>query len=1397
MNTTERRPRLSFARAATSCIEVPSLHSTQLDSFAEFLHLGIAPENRPNTGLQHAFTSVFPVTSSSGIYRLEFVSYELKNPEFSLAECRQRGITYSAPLWANFRMVTSADKASAKVFGNRIGPDCVAQVTEESVYLADMPMMTPTGSFLINGTERVIISQIHRSPGAFFTRTTERTPLGDVSTYAARISPSRGSWIEFVFDFRNRMWFRIDKKRRLPATTLLYALGLSTEDILATYFDHDVFGIHSQDVIYLKSPPRYGDVFPENITSRSGEVLVPAGRIVSHNAAKNKLSDMDFFTLPDSYFYDRILATDLVSKEGKVVAKANDTITDSLLRKIFKSGITEFKTLRVNDKDTGAWLSDTLRLDKFSSKKAARAEIFSIMRPKDTRDESLIDQYFEDIFESEVYYELSEVGRYKFNSRVYRAHPDSVSRPEWVKKLIPARVPKGYTHKQTLTKLDIMSVIGLLIEMRNGRIPSDDVDSLDTRRVRPVGELLESQVRLGLARAVHSVRDKLNKPQPSILFPSALMTSRSVLQTVREFFASSQLSQFMDQTNPLSELTHKRRVSALGPGGLTKDTTSFEVRDVHSSHYGRLCPIETPEGPNIGLINSLALYARTNKYGFLETPYRRVVGCCATQEIDYLTADAEAGAYIAQASSLMDEKGNLLEDRIQCRHNGEFVVVDKSKVTYIDVAFEQVVSVAAATIPFLEHDDANRSLMGSNMLRQAVPCLIPEKPLVGTGLERVITRDSGNTVLSKSDGVVEYVDAKRIVVRNKQSVATYSLTKRSRSNQSTDLNQRPIVNKGDYVSKGDVLADGSASDLGEMALGQNMVVAFMPWNGFNFEDSILISEKIVEQDRFTSVHIEELVVQVRDTNLGPEELTRDIPTLGEHQLSHLDYSGVVSIGSKVKPGDVIVGKVTPKGETGLGPEEKLLRAIFGSKVDEVRESCLRVPAGMEGTVIDVQIFTRGESERDPHAQAIVDERIRESREQLEETKKILERELFDRLQSYLTGMVVPEPYTNRKVILNSEYLTNLCEKQGRRSLLNLSFSSPKVMATLKQFKAELARIEDTIERSARKKEKSLSRGDDLPSGVLRVVKVYVAVKRVLQAGDKMAGRHGNKGVVSRVVPVEDMPRLKDGTSVDVVLNPLGVPSRMNLGQILEVHIGWAALGIGQRISDLLDSPESAASIAGSLRELYSEIYAIAGATNPFLDMQDADVLKVSGNYRKGLTLASPVFDGATEEQIRGLLKIAYPEEVAQLKGLTDSRLQANLYDGQTGDQFERPVTVGVMNMLKLHHLVEDKMHARSTGPYSLVTQQPLGGKSQMGGQRVGEMEVWALEAYGAAHILQEMLTVKSDDVRGREATYQNLLEGNQTHVVGIPESFNVLVQEIRALGMDISLENSSKSDCTN
>ena len=1387
MNTEQKRPRLSFAKNVNRAVTVPTLHSTQVQSFDDFLQLHVEASQRVDSGLQHAFTSVFPVCSSSGIHRVEFVSYELKNPEFSLAECRVRGLTYSAPVWANLRFVSSNDRASAAVFGSKVGSHSVSQVREESVFVADLPLMTPTGSFLINGTERVVISQVHRSPGAFFIRETEKTSSGEQHRYTARIAPARGSWIEFEFDSRNRIWFRLDKRKRMPATLLLRAFGLSNEDMLATFFDHDVYRLRAESV-QLISGPKGGDVFPVDLVSRSGDVLIRAGRTVSDNAAKTKMSELDAVHLPYDYVVGRTLAADVVAQDGTSLARANEELTDSLIAKMYKTGVTDFRTLRINDKDTGAWLAETLTVDKTETKQQARTEIFSMILPKDTRDEESVDLFFDELFGNESYYEFSEVGRYKFNARIYKPHSSSVYQPEWVRKLIPARPPKGYKNKQTLTKLDVLCVLGLFIEMRNGRNSHDDVDSLDTRRVRPVGELLQAQVRSGLLRAASSIKEKLNKPGGAQgATPGSLMNTRSVSQMVREFFASSQLSQFMDQTNPLSELTHKRRVSALGPGGLTKDSNSFEVRDVHPSHYGRLCPIETPEGPNIGLINSLALYARTNKHGFLETPFQKVIDGRITDDVVYLSAVDEKGIYIAQASSIRDAQGNLLEDRVQCRHEGEFTVTDRARVNYIDVAFEQVVSIAASTIPFLEHDDANRSLMGSNMLRQAVPCMFPEKPLIGTGMERIITRDSGNTILARRSGVVEYVDAKRIVIRTGNATDTYSLIKRSRSNQSTDLNQRPMVRPGERIAQGDVLADGSASDLGELALGQNMVIAFMPWNGYNFEDSILLSERVVSQDRFTSVHIEELTLQVRETNLGPEELTRDIPTLSENQLAHLDSSGIAFIGSKVKPGDVIVGKVTPKSDAALGAEDKLLRAIFGDKSSDVSESCLRVPAGTAGTVIDVQVFTRSDTERDVRASQIVEARVREMRTQMKSASLILEDRIIAQAIKLLEGAKYINKKTGRLVLLHKINLESLVRTQGRDRLFSLPVDRAYVKL-LEPLKNQLKTLRANTSRAMKAKEKILTRGDDLPHGVIRLVKVYVAVKRQLQAGDKMAGRHGNKGVVSRVVAVEDMPRLKDGTVVDVVLNPLGVPSRMNIGQVLEVHLGWAALGLGQRIAEILDATLTSQACVRKLRDLLGEICTVVQAANPYDQLSDHELLETAENYRKGFTLASPVFDGATEDQIRELLLLAYPDTVAESKGLTDSRLQAMVYDGQTGDQFERPVTVGVMNMLKLHHLVEDKMHARSTGPYSLVTQQPLGGKSQMGGQRVGEMEVWALEAYGAAHVLQEMLTVKSDDVRGREAAYQNILADDHKHEVGMPESFNVLAMELRALGLDITLE---------
>ncbi len=1360
--TEKKRIRKSFAKRE-SVLDVPFLLASQLESYTQFLQADVPPSQRKVQGLQAAFMSIFPIVAHSGGARLEFVEYRLGEPAFDVKECQQRGLTFASPLRAKVRLVI-LDRESSQ--------EKIKEVKEQEVYMGEIPLMTTTGSFIINGTERVIVSQLHRSPGVFFEHDKGKTHSSGKLLFSARIIPYRGSWLDFEFDPKDLLYFRVDRRRKMPVTILLKAIGLTAEQILATFYEMDTFHLSKKGIQFDVVPERLrGEVAKFDIHDKSGKVLVAKDRRITAKHIR-ELTDAGIkrLAVPDDFLIGRVLAHNIVDAEtGEVLANANDEITDSLLAKLIESGVTEIKTLYINDLDRGPYLSQTLRVDETADQWAARVAIYRMMRPGEPPTEDAVESLFHGLFYSEERYDLSAVGRMKFNRRVGR---------------------EELTGPGVLSNDDIIDVIRILVELRNGRGEVDDIDHLGNRRVRSVGELAENQFRAGLVRVERAVKERLNQAESDNLMPHDLINAKPISAAIKEFFGSSQLSQFMDQTNPLSEITHKRRVSALGPGGLTRERAGFEVRDVHPTHYGRVCPIETPEGPNIGLINSLALYARTNEYGFLETPYRRVENGCVTDEIVFLSAIEEGKYVIAQANARLDKKGRLIDELVSCRIKGEFELKEPTEVQFMDVAPGQIVSVAASLIPFLEHDDANRALMGANMQRQAVPCLRPEKALVGTGIERTVAVDSGTTVQALRGGVIDYVDANRIVVRvnddetvpGEVGVDIYNLVKYTRSNQNTNINQRPIVKVGDVIAKGDVVADGASTDLGELALGQNMLVAFMPWNGYNFEDSILISERIVAEDRFTSIHIEELTVVARDTKLGPEEITRDIATLGEAQLSRLDESGIVYIGAEVEAGDVLVGKVTPKGETQLTPEEKLLRAIFGEKASDVKDTSLRVPAGMTGTVIDVQVFTREGIERDKRAQSIINDQLKSYKLDLADQMRIVERDTFARIERLLIGKIAnkgPKKLAKGSKI-TKEYLASL----EHYHWFDIGLADEDAQQQLESLRDSLDQTRKNFDVAFEAKKKKLTQGDELPPGVQKMVKVYLAVKRRLQPGDKMAGRHGNKGVVSRIVPVEDMPYMEDGTPVDIVLNPLGVPSRMNIGQILETHLGWAAKGLGQRIGDLLKRQAA----VGELRRFIGEIYNASGRGADIDSLSDEELLELADNLKDGVPFATPVFDGAKEEEIRAMLDMAYPDDVAKRMNLTAAKTQATLYDGRTGEPFDRPVTVGYMHVLKLHHLVDDKMHARSTGPYSLVTQQPLGGKAQFGGQRFGEMEVWALEAYGAAYTLQEMLTVKSDDVAGRTKVYENIVKGEHKIDAGMPESFNVLVKEIRSLALDIDLE---------
>jgi len=1348
----KKRIRKSFGSPG-AVLPVPFLLETQIASYNEFLQVGVPVAERQDRGLESAFRSIFPITSHNGYAKLEYVHYTLGTPLFDVVECQQRGLTYAAPVRAKVRLIIY-DREAAK--------ETVKEVKESEVYMGEIPLMTENGSFVINGTERVIVSQLHRSPGVFFEHDKGKTHSSGKLLFSARVIPYRGSWLDFEFDPKDYLYFRIDRRRKMPVTILLKALGLSNEQILARYFKFDDIYFTPQGVQIDFVPERLkGEVARYDITTSDGTVIVAKEKRVTAKHIRELVNaGIKRLTMPLEDLYGRILATNIIDQEtGEVIAKANEELTDELVKKLVEAGIEHIQTLYVNELDEGPWISMTLRSDDVPDKTTARVAIYRMMRPGEPPTAEAVELLFNRLFFSPDTYDLSRVGRMKFNRRLGR---DTIEGP------------------MVLTEEDILDVVGLIVDLRNGRGEVDDIDHLGNRRVRSVGELAENQFRSGLARVERAVKERLGQAESENLMPHDLINAKPISAALKEFFGSSQLSQFMDQTNPLSEITHKRRVSALGPGGLTRERAGFEVRDVHPTHYGRVCPIETPEGPNIGLINSLSLFARVNNYGFIETPYRKVVDGRVTNDIVYLSAIEEAGYTIAQANTPLDKAGHFSSELVLSRKDGESKMVAASEVNFMDVAPSQIVSVAASLIPFLEHDDANRALMGSNMQRQAVPCLRPEKPFVGTGVERTAAIDSGTVVTARRGGKVDYVDAARIVVRvndgetrpGEAGVDIYNLVKYTRSNQNTNINQRPLVKLGDVIAKGDVIADGASTDKGELALGQNMLVAFMPWNGFNYEDSILISERVVADDRYTSIHIEELTVVARDTKLGEEEITRDIASLGEAQLSRLDESGIVYIGAEVEAGDVLVGKVTPKGETTLTPEEKLLRAIFGEKASDVKDTSLRVPSGISGTVIDVKVFTREGIQRDKRAQMNIDDELRSYKKDLADQMRIVENDAFERLERLLVGKVAsggPKKLP-KGTTLTHEYLASI----GRYDWFDLRLTDDEVARQLESVKDSLTGIRTEFEAAFELKKRKLTQGDELPAGVLKMVKVYVAVKRRLQPGDKMAGRHGNKGVVSKIVPVEDMPHMEDGTPVDIVLNPLGVPSRMNVGQILEVHLGWAAKGVGQKIDEMLRAQSRVEEVRGYLNRLYQEV----GAPQDIKSLDDDELLELADNLRLGVPFATPVFDGASEAEIKAMLRLA---------GLPESG-QTILYDGRTGEPFDRPVTVGYMHMLKLHHLVDDKMHARSTGPYSLVTQQPLGGKAQFGGQRFGEMEVWALEAYGAAYTLQEMLTVKSDDVTGRTKVYENIVKGEHKIDAGMPESFNVLVKEIRSLGIDVDLE---------
>jgi len=1378
--TEKKRIRKDFGKRE-SILEVPYLLAIQLDSYRKFLQADTDEEGRKDAGLHAAFKSVFPITSYSGNAILEYVSYRLGTPVFDVKECQLRGLTYAAPLRVKVRLIVYDKETSTPT------KKTVKDIREQEVYLGEMPLMTDNGTFVVNGTERVIVSQLHRSPGVFFDHDRGKTHSSGKLLFSARIIPYRGSWLDFEFDPKDCVFARIDRRRKLPVTIILRALGYTEEQMLDMFFEKITYHLSKSKIEFELVPARLRGETATFTIKVGDEVIVEEGRrVTARHVRQLEQKGVSRLEVPKEYLTGKVLAHDVFNTEtGEILAKANEVLTVAVVDKLVEAGIEQVRVLYVNDLDRGPYISDTLRIDPTRTRLEALVEIYRMMRPGEPPTKDAAENLFQNLFFNPERYDLSAVGRMKFNRRVHRDailgpgilydHAHFVKRSdEFSKKLV----------EQLKESSDIIAVIKELCDIRNGNGQVDDIDHLGNRRVRSVGEMAENAFRIGLVRVERAVKERLTLAESEGLMPQEMINAKPVAAAVKEFFGSSQLSQFMDQNNPLSEVTHKRRVSALGPGGLTRERAGFEVRDVHPTHYGRVCPIETPEGPNIGLINSLSVYARTNDYGFLETPYRKVANGKVTEQIDYLSAIEESQYVIAQANATLGSKGEFMDDLVSSRHLNEFMLSTPDQIQYMDVSPKQIVSVAASLIPFLEHDDANRALMGSNMQRQAVPTLRAETPLVGTGMERAVAIDSGVTVIARRGGVVDSVDASRIVVRvhdeetsaAEAGVDIYSLTKYTRSNQNTCINQRPLVKAGDVIARGDVLADGPSTHLGELALGQNLLVAFMPWNGYNFEDSILISERVVHDDRFTTIHIEELACVARDTKLGPEEITADIPNVGDIALAKLDEAGIAFIGAEVKAGDILVGKVTPKGETQLTPEEKLLRAIFGEKASDVKDTSLRVPPGMDGTVIDVRVFTRDGVEKDTRALAIEKAELEKVRKDLEDQRRILEDDLFQRVQAGLLGK--PAEAGPKKLRpgspIDETYLSDLPREQW----LEIRLQDEEANAAIERAAERLKLQRKEFERRYDEKRAKITAGDDLAPGVLKMVKVYLAVKRRVQPGDKMAGRHGNKGVVSTIIPVEDMPFDETGTPVDIVLNPLGVPSRMNIGQILETHLGWAAKGIGHKIGRMLDDARSAAEIRGFLEEVYNK----TGGQGADVDsLTDGEINTLAGNLRHGVPMATPVFDGATEDEIKHMLKLAD----LPLSG------QTVLYDGRTGERFEREVTVGYMYMLKLNHLVDDKMHARSTGPYSLVTQQPLGGKAQFGGQRFGEMEVWALEAYGASYTLQEMLTVKSDDVNGRTQMYKAIVDGNHEMKAGMPESFNVLVKEIRSLGINIELEQES------
>jgi DNA-directed RNA polymerase subunit beta len=1340
-------------------VEMPNLIEVQKASYDQFLMVDEPNGGRADEGLQSVFKSVFPISDFANTALLEFVKYTFEPPKYDVDECRQRGMTFSAPLKVTLRLIVFDVDPDT-------GAKSVKDIKEQDVYMGEMPLMTENGTFIVNGTERVIVSQMHRSPGVFFDHDKGKTHSSGKLLFAARIIPYRGSWLDVEFDAKDIVHARIDRKRKIPVTSLLFALGLDSEEILDTFYSRVVY-THDKNgwrVPFDAEKMRGFKAAADLIDADTGEVVLETGKKLTVRQAKQMAENgLKGLRVPEADIVGQYIAEDLVNPEtGEIYAEAGEEITDKLLKTLTELGIEELQLLDIDHVNVGPYIRNTLAVDKNSAREGALFDIYRVMRPGEPPTLDTAENMFNSLFFDAERYDLSAVGRVKMNMRLDLDCPDTV---------------------RTLRREDMIAVVKALVDLRDGKGEIDDIDHLGNRRVRSVGELMENQYRLGLLRMERAIKERMSSVDIDTVMPQDLINAKPAAAAVREFFGSSQLSQFMDQTNPLSEVTHKRRLSALGPGGLTRERAGFEVRDVHPTHYGRICPIETPEGPNIGLINSLATFARVNKYGFIETPFRKIRDGALTSEVTYLSAMEEAKYNVAQADAAVDANGRLTSDLVVVRKAGDVIVVPPDRVDLMEVSPKQLVSVAAALIPFLENDDANRALMGSNMQRQAVPLVQADAPFVGTGMEAIVARDSGAAIGARRAGIVDQVDATRIVIRatdemdpTRPGVDIYRLQKFQRSNQNTCITQKPLVRVGDVVAKGDIIADGPSTEFGELALGRNVLVAFMPWNGYNFEDSILLSERIVKDDVFTSIHIEEFEVMARDTKLGPEEITRDIPNVSEEALRNMDEAGIVYIGAEVQAGDILVGKITPKGESPMTPEEKLLRAIFGEKASDVRDTSLRVPPGVTGTVVEVRVFNRHGVDKDERAQAIEREEIERLAKDRDDEQAILDRNTYARLAEILsgqTGVAGPKGF-KRDTVLTRDILN----EYPRSQWWAFAVLDDKVMVELEAIQKQYDESKKRLEQRFLDKVEKLQRGDELPPGVMKMVKVFVAVKRKIQPGDKMAGRHGNKGVVSKIVPIEDMPFLEDGTHADIVLNPLGVPSRMNVGQILETHLGWAAAGLGKQVSKAIDAYQKA-NDGPAFRARMKEIYD-GGADLDSMD--DKELVEMSQNLRRGVPIATPVFDGAKEADIEHLLEKA---------GL-DRSGQVTLYDGRTGESFDRKVTVGYIYMLKLHHLVDDKIHARSIGPYSLVTQQPLGGKAQFGGQRFGEMEVWALEAYGAAHTLQEMLTVKSDDVAGRTKVYEAIVRGDDAFESGIPESFNVLVKEMRSLGLNVELTSSKK-----